>query len=341
MTNDAYFAEPLKIVIPMAGLGTRVRPLTWSKPKPLVSLAGKTVLDHVLYQFHTLPNPEAVELILIVGRMADQVERHMQTHYPQLKTHFVEQIEMRGQSHAISMARELLKGPMLVVFSDTLIETDLSHLAEESADAVAWVKPVEDPRRFGVAQVGSNGWVTRLIEKPQDKNNNLVVVGFYYFRKAEDLLSAIDEQICSDVQIKGEFFLADAINIMLKRGMRMRPQKVDVWLDTGVPQTVLETNRYLLGHGYDNTGTLHHPDVVVVPPVFVHSTADIQNSVIGPYASIGAGCVIKESIIRNSILDNEAYVTDVILDSSLIGCKAQIQGHAGTINIGDDSVVNI
>jgi len=170
----------------MAGLGTRLRPHTWSKPKQLVSVAGKAVLGHVFDTFATVPEPDKVELINIVGYLGEQIEAYMKENYPQVKAHFVTQEDPRGQSHAIYLARQYLHGPMLMVFADTLLETDLSFLAHETAEAVAWVKPVPDPRRFGVAVVGADGWVTQLIEKPQDMSNNLAVVGFYYFKSSAD-----------------------------------------------------------------------------------------------------------------------------------------------------------
>ena len=243
----------LKVVIPMAGLGTRLRPQTWSKPKQLVSVAGKTVLDHVLDSLSSLPADWDIELINIVGYLGDQIEEHLRANYPNLKSHFIVQENPLGQSHAIKLAEEYLQGPMLIVFADTLIQSDLSFLADEPAEAVAWVRPVPDPRRFGVAELGENGWVKRLIEKPQDVTNNLAVVGFYYFKDSQALVSAIDEQIRRDLQLKGEFYLADAINIMLEKGLKMHTQQVDVWLDAGTPEALLETNRYLLEHGKDNS----------------------------------------------------------------------------------------
>lgn len=332
--------NPLKIVIPMGGLGTRLRPHTWSKPKQLVSVAGKTVLDHVLDTLATLPDPQKIELINIVGFLGDQIERHIQEKYPHLKAHFVIQENPRGQSHAIYLAREHLQGPMLVVFADTLIETDLSFLERETAQAVAWVKAVPDPRRFGVAEVNGAGWVTRLIEKPIDLSNNLAVVGFYYFQNAEDLLSAIEEQMHRDLRLKDEFFLADAINIMLERGLRMRTEQVEVWLDAGTPESLLETNHYLLSNGRNNSReAAQREGVVIVPPVYVHPSAEIVHSIVGPYVSIGAGCRVVTSILRDSILEDEAEVVDVILERSLIGRRAQIQRRAGMINAGDQTVV--
>ena len=333
--------ESLKVVIPMAGLGTRLRPQTWSKPKQLMSVAGKAILGHVLDMFATLPDPDAVELINIVGFLGEQIEAYIVENYPQLKSHFITQENPRGQSHAIYLARQYLHGPMLMIFPDTLIETDLSFLASETIDAIAWVKPVPDPRRFGVAEMGPDNTVKRLIEKPVDLSNNLVVVGFYYFREAEQLLSAIEEQMRLDIQLKGEYFLVDAVNIMLNRGLKMRTEKVDVWLDAGTPDALLETNLYLLEHGRDNVRNHYDSGYVIKPPVYIHPTAQVLESVIGPHVSIGADCVVQNSIISNSILEDGAQVSGVVLEKSLIGRKALIERRPGVINAGDHTVLTL
>ena len=332
----------IKVVIPMAGLGTRLRPHTWSKPKQLVSVAGKTVLDHVLDMLSTLPAELNVELINIVGYLGDQIEDHITKHYPHIKSNFVVQEDPRGQSHAIYLARHLLSGPMMVVFADTLIETNLSKITNEELDAIAWVKPVPDPRRFGVAVLDDQDQVEKLIEKPQETDNNLAVVGFYYFRSAERLLSAIETQMARDVQLKGEYFLADAINIMLENGLRMRPEKIDVWLDAGTSEALLETNRYLLDNGHSNSKEQSgRHGIVINPPVYVHPTALLENSIVGPYASIGAGAKVSNSILQDSILEDEAHVHGVNLVKSLIGRKARIQKNAGSINAGDNTIVSL
>lgn len=324
----------------MAGLGTRLRPLTWSIPKQLLNVAGKSVLDHVLNTFNTLPDPHNFELVNVVGYLGDQIEAHIKENYPHITSHYVVQDDPRGQSHAIYLAREYLKGPMLVVFADTLIETDLSFLANNSVEAVAWVKPVPDPRRFGVAELGSNGYVKRLIEKPDAMENNLALVGFYYFQDGEALVTAIEEQMARDIQINGEFFLADAINIMLGNGLRMNTNSVDVWLDAGTPEALLETNRYLLDHGMDNSiEAAKRQGIVVIPPVFIHPSAQVDESVIGPFSSLGADCKVQSSIIRNTILGDAAEVTDVVLEGSLVGRRAQIIRRPGKINAGDQTMV--
>jgi glucose-1-phosphate thymidylyltransferase len=245
--------KTIKIFIPMAGLGTRLRPHTWSRPKQLIHVADRTVLDHVLGMFETLTNDWNIEYIFIVGYLGEMIKAHMQEVHPDMDVKYVIQEEMLGQSHALYLAKEHMSGPMLMVFADTLIESDLSFLAKESADGVAWVKSVPDPRRFGVAVTDEQGWVQRLVEKPEEVDNPLVVVGCYYLRRAEDLLLSIEEQMRRDTQLKGEYFLADALNIALEGGLRMHIQEVEVWLDAGTPEDVLKTNAYLLEHGRENS----------------------------------------------------------------------------------------
>ncbi len=332
----------LKIVIPMAGLGTRLRPQTWSKPKQLISVAGKTVLDHLLNSFASLPDPQNIELVAIVGYLGEQIADHIRTHYPGLTAHFVLQENPRGQSHAIKLAEAYLDGPMMIVFADTLMQSDLSFLANEEMDAVTWVQPVPDPRRFGVAELGADGRVRRLVEKPQEMSNNLALVGAYYFKDGHDLLSAIDEQMARNVHLKGEYYLVDAINIMLERGLKMRTQQVDVWLDAGTPEALLETNRYLLANGQDNSEQVAcNRNSVIFPPVFIHPTAVVVGSIIGPDVSLGADCHIEHSIIQNSILEDEAKVAGVILESSLVGRRAILRRRAGIVNAGDNTEVTL
>ena len=340
-------AETLKIVIPMAGWGTRMRPHTWSKPKPLVSVAGKTSLEHLMDMFKTLPEPENVEYIFIVGPYLGelQVPPFIKEKYPNLKPHFVVQHEMKGQSHALALARDYLHGPMMVCFSDTLMETDFSFLANEAADGVAWVMPVPDPRRFGVAELNNDGWVTRFIEKPQSMDNNLVVVGCYYFKSAEKLLAAIDEQMQRGIMLKGEYFLTDTITMMIEHGAKVRTNQISTWLDTGTIEATLDTNRMLLDRGADNSSeAATRPTVKIVPPVFIHPTAEVDSAVIGPYVSIGANCKISAAVIQDSIIEEGTQIKRAALKRSLIGSNCHIEGQtdkeeASSLNIGDNSSV--
>ena len=335
--------ETLKIVLPMAGLGKRLRPLTWSRPKQLLTLADNTVLGHLLEMFTRLPAGLPYELVFIVGYLGDKIEAYMASEYPQLKTHFVQQAEMKGQSHAIHQARRLLTGgPMLMVFADTLVESDLGFLAKEPADAVAWVKEVPDPRRFGVAEAGSDGWVRRLIEKPESVDNRQAVVGFYYFSDSARLIAAIEEQMRLGIMLNGEYFLVDAINLLLKQGLKMRLEPVEIWLDAGVPETMLAANRYLLDHGHDNSAeAAKRPGAAIVAPVFIHPEAQVSASVIGPHVSIGRGCRIERSIIADSIIEAGTSLQDVGISASLIGENTAVRGRPIIINLGDNGAAEL
>ncbi len=331
--------KPLKIVVPMAGFGTRLRPLTWSKPKPLVSLAGRTVLDHVLDMFRTVPDFDQAEFVFILGpMMGDQIQDYVAKHYPDWHVEYAVQPEMKGQSDAFWQARDLLEGPMLMAFSDTLIENDFSFLANEEKEAVAFVKPVPDPRRFGVADVNEEGAVTKLIEKPQDVSNNLAVVGCYYFEHSEALIKAIEEQIEQDISLDGEYYLADALNIMLERGLKMRTEQVEVWLDAGTSEALLDTNRYLLEHGRDNSERYANlEDTVILPPVNIHPNATVSRSVLGPNLSLGESAAVHDSILKDSIIGPGSHITGSRLNTSLIGHDVTVTGGTGQLNLGDDS----
>jgi glucose-1-phosphate thymidylyltransferase len=250
---------------------------------------------------------------------------------------------MKGQSHALALAREYLHGPMMVCFSDTLMETDFSFLAQEESDGVAWVMPVEDPRRFGVAELNNEGWVTRFIEKPQSIDNNLVVVGCYYFKSSEQLLAAIDEQMERGIMLKGEYFLTDTITVMIEHGAKVRTNQISTWLDTGTIEATLDTNKTLLDKIGSNVQTFKNSNVEIIQPVAIHESAEISNSRIGPYASIGADCKIENSQIAESIIEAGCEIKDAALSRSLIGRQARVKargdGHVMQLNISDTSSV--
>jgi glucose-1-phosphate thymidylyltransferase len=326
----------------MAGFGTRMRPHTWSKPKPLVSVAGKTVLDHVLDIVSTAANLDDCRLAFIVGYLGDQIRTHMAEKYPNVETNFYVQEEMLGQTHAIAMAREQMHGPTLVLFSDTLVIDDMSFLLDPAhqEEGVIWVKQVEDPRRFGVIDIGSDGYVTDIIEKPDSMENDRAVVGYYYFAKGEDLMAAIDTQLNNQMITKGEYYIADAMKLMIENGLKLKPKEVEVWLDAGVPGTVLEANRYLLGSGADNAATTAAlENVEIIPPAYIDPTAEVKDSKIGPYASVGPACRIEHSQIAESVIEEGAQIRGAKLSNSLVGKRASVANVSGQFIIGDDSAI--
>ena len=326
----------MKVIIPLAGRGTRLRPHTHTKPKPLVTVAGKPVLGHVLDMLDGL---EIEEIIFIVGYLGEQIEAYVSEHYD-FPARYIEQKELKGQAHAIGLAREYVDGPVLIIFVDTIADADLSLLDRVDADGVIYVKEVDDPRRFGVVILDEQGYIRHFVEKPERPVSNLAVIGMYYLRDSALMFECIDELIRRNIQTKGEYFLADALQLMVDRGARLIASTVKVWEDCGTPEAVLHTNRYLLEHGKGNDGPFQAENTVVIPPVYIHPTARIRNSVIGPYATVAAGCQIEESIIRDSIIDEGSIITACMLAQSLIGKEAFVKGRYRRLNVGDSASVD-
>lgn len=325
----------MNVIVPTAGLGTRLRPHTYSKPKPLVTVAGKPVLGHVLDGISGLTIDK---LVFIVGYLGEQIEQYVRSAYPDTPAEFVVQAELKGQAHAIYLTKGFVTGPTLILFVDTLVEADFAKLSTLDADGALYVKEVDDPRRFGVAQL-EDGRITRLIEKPDSMENKLVVVGVYYVREIEQLFSAIEELMERNIQTKGEFYLADALQVMIDRGAHLVAEPVAVWEDCGKPETVLQTNRYLLDAG--RTNAVEGTNSVIIPPVHIDNTAIIENSVVGPHVSIGPQTVIRDSIIRDSIITENSVVEGVTLAASLVGDNAVVHGSFRHLNIGDASELDL
>ena len=336
-------SERFTIAIPMAGFGSRLRPHTWSKPKSLIGLAGRTVLDFCLAQFNSLPGVENANWVFIVGPGQQAlVEAHLKQHHPKKSVHFFTQEMMRGQADALYLARQYFNGPMLMIFSDTLIETDLCAIHDTDLDGIAWVKQVPDPRRFGSALLDKKGFITKLIEKPDDINLNLVVVGFYYFKSGTRLVQTIEEQMAKGITKKGEYYLTDTINLMIDSGARFRTQNTEIWLDAGTRDAVLETNKYLLDHGQDNSADYAAPpSVSIIPPVYIPADVELEECQIGPHVALGAGAKIYQSVVSDSIVEDGTSLTRCALEHSHIGRNAVIYGAHGSVNAGDNTWMDL
>jgi glucose-1-phosphate thymidylyltransferase len=322
----------MQVIIPMAGYGSRMRPHTYSRPKPLINVAGQPMLKHLLDPL--LSQLEVDEFIFIVGYLGDQIEEWVADTYD-FKAIYVVQDELIGQAHAIHLARQHLHGPALLLFSDTLFDADLSVVKGFPGDGLAFVQEVEDPRRFGVVALNEQGRITQFVEKPPAMDNKLAVIGMYYLRDSAQMLHAVDVLMERKQMTRGEFYLADAFQIMVEEGADFRTQPVEFWLDCGTPEAVLESNQYLLEKRFDNSASLDLPTVAVIPPVYVHPDAQVENSVVGPYAVISADCRVSDSVIRNSIVDRQAVVSASLLDRSLVGQKACVAGRFQSLNVGD------
>lgn len=319
----------MRAIIPVAGVGTRLRPHTYTMPKVLLNVAGKPILGHILDK---LVENGIEEVTIVVGYMGDLIKEYVTRKYS-LKVDFVEQQERLGLGHAIYLSRHTVsREPVLIILGDTVFDFDMQAMITSPHSSLG-VKKVEDPRRFGVAEL-NNGFISKLVEKPEQPKSNLAIVGIYYIRESQILIESLKDLIKSERRTKGEFQLTDALQIMLDKGVAMKPFPVEGWFDCGKPETVLETNRHLLDRA-DNHYAL--PGVTIIPPVFIAESATVTNSILGPYATVADGATVEHCIIRNSIVCDEASVREALLEDSIVGNNASIQGAFKRVNMGDSS----
>ncbi len=324
----------MDVILPVAGLGSRLRPQTWSRPKPLLGLAGKPILEHVLDEVMPL-QPE--KLVFITGYLGDQVEAWARATYD-MPLAFVEQPEMRGQTDAILRVRDHATKDGLILFPDMVFAAEFERIAATDADVVIFTKDVDDPSAFGIA-VEEGGRVVQLVEKPQVPISHKALVGIYYVRSMPDLYSAIEEQMERGIMLKNEYFLADAVQIMVDRSAKVVTAPVTVWEDCGSVPNLLSTNRYVLKR--DRPSTPRLASATVIEPSFIDPSATVERSVIGPYASIGANTVIRNSVLSDVIVEAGAQIDGVVVEQSLIGIKAQVTGRTAVLNVGDNSGVTL
>jgi len=340
----------MHVIIPVAGFGTRLRPQTYTKPKPLVNVAGKPILGHILDRLAGL---DLERVVFVVGYLGEQIRDYVESNYD-LPTRYVEQKELLGQAHAIGLTREHIRGPVLIAFVDTIFETNLHELGQIRGDGVIYVKEVEDPRRFGVVTV-VDGHIRRFVEKPSQPISNLAVIGLYYVRPYQQLFERIEELQQRNLRTEGEYYLADAFQLMVDRGTRLEARAVDVWQDCGTPDSILSANRYLLERNVYNS--IRPDGCIVTPPAFIAPDADVrssvlgpyvyigsksrvQGSIVGPYVSVAAGGCIEQSIVRDSIVNEQAQITSAQLSHSLVGQYAHLRGSFQRFNVGDSSEID-
>jgi glucose-1-phosphate thymidylyltransferase len=324
----------MDIILPVAGLGTRLRPQTWSKPKPLVGLAGKPMLAHVLDRVLPL---EPDQLVFITGFLGDQIEAWARANYDRPLA-FVEQPQMLGQTDAIIRTRPVVAADGLILFPDMIFEADFSVIQRSDADVIMFTKEVEDPSALGIAVV-EQGRIVQLVEKPREPISNLAVIGIYYVKRMADLYAAIEEQMRRGIKLKNEYFIADAIQLMIDGGAKVVAAPVTVWEDCGNAEALLNTNRYLLAHQPPPRES--RPDAVVLPPSFVAADAVLERAVVGPFASIGAGAVIRDAVVRDAIIEDGATVESAVVERAIVGRRARVRGRVAQLNVGDDGVAEL
>lgn len=337
----------MKIIIPLAGFGTRMRPHTWSRAKPLLHVAGNTIIGHLLNLMADLTEAPGNEVVFVVGYKGDEIEAWLRQHYSHLAMHFVVQEEPLGQAHAIWVARHHIADDedVLIAFGDGIVDAHYTAIPDASVDGVLLVQEMEDPRTFGVVVTDEERFVTDFIEKPDGFEHRNVIAGIYWFRNGRFLRQALDTLIEMGPQTKGEYYLVDAYHVMMAQGARFKTQPTIIWLDAGKPEFMLEANRRLLGLGHGITEDIidvsYAMDFTALPPIFLHETAVVDASVLGPYVSIGANVTIKNSIIRNSIIDAGATIENAIIEDSLIGENTRVAGKRVTLFLGDNSTVQL
>lgn len=324
----------MKAIIPVAGVGRRLRPHTHTLPKSLMHVAGRPILGHILDE---LVAAGVDEVVLVVGHLGEKIEAYVRSRYS-IQAHFVEQTEALGNGHAIYVAREHLSGDgVLIIMGDTIIKADLPEVLGLDRSAIG-IQEVADPRRFGVVEV-ADGQVRRLVEKPEVPTSNLAIVGLYLIRNPKMLARCLERMISERRQVRGEYWLADALQMMVDAGEPMQTFRISGWLDCGTPEALLHANRELLA------GERLPPPAcegsVVLAPSYVDPTARIEGSVIGPYASIAEGARVRNSVIRDSIVNADATLEGVLLEHSIIGEHASVIGRAARINLGDSSEIEV
>jgi glucose-1-phosphate thymidylyltransferase len=312
----------VKVIVPLAGKGTRLLPLTKRVPKPLVRVAGRPVMDYVM---DTIKGLDVEELIVITGHLKEAVERYIVEHYD-VKARFVEQKTLDGTAGAINLARPYVQGPVLIIFVDTLFEADLTLVKTTDADGIIWAKEVEDYERFGVIVTDAQGFMQRIVEKPSTPVSRLANIGLQYIRDWKTLFDGIAHTLSQPPGKGGEYYLTDAFQYMVDRGKRLFTAPVAGWYDCGKVDTLLETNRYLLERGRARVPSGRFPGCTIVPPVYIEDGVTIEDSTVGPNVSIEAGSVVSTSTIANSILGRTVRVARGGVVGSLVGDDQRIDG---------------
>lgn len=325
----------MKVIVPLAGKGTRLLPLTKRVPKPLVEVAGRPVMDYVMDMLAPL---DVEELIVITGHLKEQVERYITTHYP-IRARFIEQRTLDGTAGAVDLARPWVDGPVLIIFVDTLFEADLSVVRTDPADGILWAKEVEDYQRFGVIVADADAFMTQIVEKPITPISKLANIGLYYIKDWHTLFEGIAAVKRRPPGTGNEFYLTGAFQYMVDQGKRLRVAPVAGWYDCGKVETLLETNRHLLEHGRARRpargGGRSDVGVTFHEPVYIEDGVTLRDAVIGPNVSLGAGSTITGSTVANSILGRRVRVSGSTVTDSLVGDDQVIDGRTVTRSVLD------
>jgi glucose-1-phosphate thymidylyltransferase len=335
----------MKIIVPMAGRGSRLRPHTLTVPKPLIPIAGKPIVHRLVEDIAGVINQDIEEIAFIIHKdFGKQVEVELIAIAEKLgaKGTICYQNEALGTAHAIMCAKEAMQGPIVVAYADTLFRADFS--LDTSADSVIWVKQVEDPSAFGVVQLNENNQIVDFVEKPKEFVSDLAIIGIYYFKSGETLRSELQYLLDNNVVKGGEYQLTDALENMKVKGLKFVPGKVDEWMDCGNKNVTVETNSRLLGFLHADGENLVDPSIIcenstIIQPCFIGENVKLVNATIGPNVSLGNGCTVLNSSLKNSLVQNQSTIKNAHLDNAMIGSFASFDGNFTSISIGDYSVL--
>ncbi len=329
----------MKAIIPVAGAGTRLRPHTYTQPKALIPLAGKTLLSIIVDQ---LAEAGIKEFVFIIGYLGDKIQDYVKQHYGHLQCHFILQNERHGLGHAIYLAKEVVgRDEVFIVLGDTICEYDIDEVIH-SNDSMLGVKKVDDPRGFGVAEIDESAVITKVVEKPQIPKSNMALVGIYKIKDTDALFSCLETNIREGIQNRNEYSLTDALECMINSGVVFRSFKVQNWFDCGKIDTLLESNVTLMKKLGGKISPEHtFENVIIVPPVSIGSGCHIRNAIIGPNVAIGEQAKIAYSVVKDSIIGDFANLHGVVLHNSLIGSDTEIKGEMRTLNIGDNTQIDL
>ncbi|WP_347067084.1 sugar phosphate nucleotidyltransferase [Flavobacterium sp. WV_118_3] len=335
----------MKIIVPMAGRGSRLRPHTLTVPKPLIPIAGKPIVHRLVEDIAGVLNQEIEEIAFIIHKdFGDKVPGELIAIAEKLgaKGTIYYQNEPLGTAHAIMCAKESMSGPIVVAYADTLFRADFT--LDTTADSVIWVKQVDDPSAFGVVQLNDKNEIVDFVEKPKEFVSDLAIIGIYYFKSGETLRSELQYLLDNNVVKGGEYQLTDGLENMKQKGLKFVPGTVDEWMDCGNKNVTVETNSRMLNFLHNDGETLVSTNIknensTIIPPCFIGDDVVLINATVGPNVSLGKGTIVDNSTIKNSLVQTNVTIKNATLDNAMIGNHASFDGNFTSISIGDYSVL--
>jgi len=329
----------MNIIIPMAGMGTRMRPHTLTTPKPLLNIAGKPIVQRLVEEISTVFKTKINEIGFIIGDFGKEVENRLCEIAERVgaKPRIYYQDKPLGTAHAVLCAEPSLYGNVIVAFADTLFKADFDLDIEQ--DSIIWTKEVENPSQFGVVKLDENNFITDFVEKPKTYVSNQAIIGIYYFKSGENLKSELKYLIDNNINVKGEYQLTDALENLKNKGNKMKSQTVAKWLDCGNKNATVNTNKEILKYLDSDNSKVNKENSLIIEPSYIGKNVRIENSIIGPYVSLEDNCLVCNSVVSNSIIYSNAIIKNQVIENSMIGHFAKIESQPKDLSISDYSQI--